>query len=60
MHDGADYTPYEGRELTGWPTTVVLGGKIMVRDGTLTGRKGDGRYRARNRSQFATGLQVAV
>jgi dihydropyrimidinase len=45
LHDGSDYSPYEGLELTGWPTTIVLGGKVMVRDGTLTGDKGDGRYR---------------
>ena len=54
MHDGADYTPYEGMELTGWPTIVVLGGKLMVSDGALVGRKGDGRYRSRDRSYLAT------
>ncbi|MCD1645537.1 dihydropyrimidinase [Aurantimonas coralicida] len=54
MHDGADYTPYEGLELTGWPTIVVLGGKLMVSDGALVGRKGDGRYRSRDRSYLAT------
>ncbi|MBB3934236.1 dihydropyrimidinase [Aureimonas phyllosphaerae] len=47
LHDGADYSPYEGIEIQGWPTTVVLGGKVMVQDGELTGTKGDGRYRAR-------------
>ncbi|TPK67589.1 hypothetical protein FJ546_03385 [Mesorhizobium sp. B2-4-19] len=26
LHDGADYTPYEGLEVTGWPTTVIVGG----------------------------------
>ena len=54
MHDGADYTPYEGLELTGWPTIVVLGGKLMVSDGALVGRKGDGQYRSRDRSCRAT------
>ena len=44
LHDGADYSPYEGTELTGWPTTVILGGKIMIRDGVLEGRKGGGAY----------------
>ncbi|RFB80758.1 dihydropyrimidinase [Methylovirgula sp. 4M-Z18] len=44
LHDGADYTPYEGVTLTGWPTTVLLNGKIMIEDGTLVGRKGDGQY----------------
>ncbi|WP_279482520.1 dihydropyrimidinase [Aureimonas sp. SK2] len=48
LHDGADYSPYEGLEVQGWPTTVVLGGKVMVRDGALVGAKGDGRYRSRS------------
>ncbi|WP_249694961.1 dihydropyrimidinase [Stappia sp. WLB 29] len=51
LHDGADYSPYEGLEITGWPTTVILGGRVMVRDNTLVGAKGDGTYRsARTRS----------
>ena len=51
LHDGADYSPYEGLEVTGWPTTVLLGGRVMVRDNTLVGAKGDGTYRsARTRS----------
>jgi dihydropyrimidinase len=45
LHDGADYSPYEGIEVTGWPTTVILGGHVMIRDGELLGRKGQGRYR---------------
>lgn len=48
LHDGADYSPYEGIEVTGWPTTVILGGRVMVRDGALTGNKGDGTYRSAN------------
>jgi dihydropyrimidinase len=31
-----DYTPYEGREVTGWPRTVVARGRVVVRDGVLT------------------------
>ncbi len=46
LHDGADYSPYEGIEVTGWPTTVILGGRAMVSDGELVGKKGDGTYRA--------------
>ncbi|MCX8995961.1 dihydropyrimidinase [Rhizobiaceae bacterium BDR2-2] len=45
LHDGADYSPYEGLEITGWPTTVILGGRVMICDGELIGRKGDGAYR---------------
>lgn len=50
LHDGADYTPYEGLEVEGWPTTVLLGGKVMVRDSALVGHKGDGSYRSRSRT----------
>lgn len=46
LHDGADYSPYEGMDVAGWPTTVILGGRIMVEDGVLKGKKGDGVYRA--------------
>lgn len=37
LHDGADYTPYEGKTLTGWPVDVILRGKIMIRGGALEG-----------------------
>jgi len=51
LHDGADYTPYEGVEVTGWPTTVILRGRVMIRNGELVGRKGDGQYQtARTRT----------
>ncbi|MVA56671.1 dihydropyrimidinase [Agrobacterium vitis] len=51
LHDGADYSPYEGIPITGWPTTIILGGRIMVRDGKLLGAKGNGAYRpARTRN----------
>ena len=30
LHMASDYTPYEGRKLTGWPTTVVSGGRVVV------------------------------
>lgn len=45
LHDASDYSPYEGMEITGWPQTVVLGGRIVIDRGTLTGKKGQGRYR---------------
>ncbi len=44
LHDGADYTPYEGRTLRGWPVTVLLRGKVMMQDGALVGKRGDGVY----------------
>ncbi|AID34972.1 MULTISPECIES: dihydropyrimidinase [Mesorhizobium] len=47
LHDAADYSPYEGMTVQGWPTTVILGGKIMIENGTLVGEKGSGKYRPR-------------
>jgi len=44
LHDAADYSPYEGLEVRGWPVTTLLRGKVMVRDRVLMAKKGDGRY----------------
>ncbi len=44
LHSAADYTPYEGLEVTGWPTSIILGGKIMINNGKLVGHKGAGSY----------------
>ncbi|MBD0736735.1 amidohydrolase family protein [Streptomyces sp. CBMA29] len=30
LHMATDYTPYEGRTVTGKPTTVVVGGRVVV------------------------------
>lgn len=47
LHDGSDYSPYEGIQVRGWPTTVILGGRIMIEDGVLVGEKSAGQYRPR-------------
>lgn len=44
LHHGADYTPYEGIEVTGWPVSLLVRGRFVVRDGALTGAKGVGRH----------------
>jgi dihydropyrimidinase len=49
LHHGADYTPYEGLEITGWPVATMLRGRFVMRDGKLVGSKGDGRYVSRGR-----------
>ncbi|WP_238120962.1 MULTISPECIES: dihydropyrimidinase [unclassified Xanthobacter] len=53
LADGCDYTPYEGRDITGWPVTTLVRGKVMVRDGQLAGKKGHGVYLQRALSAFA-------
>ncbi len=50
VHDNTGYTPYEGRELTGWPTTVLSRGEPIVDDGTLSARRGRGQFLAREPS----------
>jgi len=46
LHDGSDYSPYEGLEIQGWPITTIVAGTIMVEDGALVGQKGQGTYRS--------------
>ena len=43
LHE-SDYTPWEGHEVTAWPSLTVLRGKIMVEDGTFHAAEDDGRY----------------
>lgn len=32
-----DYTPYEGRRVTGWPDVVMLRGHVVFADGEPVG-----------------------
>ena len=47
LKDGSDDTPYEGLEITGWPVTTLVRGKVMVREGALEGAKDSGSYLSR-------------
>lgn len=42
LHDNAGYTPYEGRSITGWPTTVLSRGRVVVDHGVLNAERGSG------------------
>lgn len=53
LGDGSDYTPYEGIDITGWPVTTLVRGRVMVRDGMLEGAKGFGTHLARGISAYA-------
>jgi dihydropyrimidinase len=44
LHHGADYTPYEGLQVTGWPVRVILRGATIVNGERLEGDKGFGIY----------------
>jgi dihydropyrimidinase len=44
LHMNVDYNPYEGRQVTGVPDTVVSRGRIVIEDGKFVGRKGGGSF----------------
>ena len=44
QHDNMDYTPFEGREVTGWPVTVLTRGERVIDSGKLVARNGQGRF----------------
>ncbi len=56
LHDLAGYTPYEGKKITGWPTTVINRGRIVVSENTLQVEPGSGEFLARESSEFAAPL----
>jgi dihydropyrimidinase len=44
LHDNMDYTPYEGREVTGWPVITLSRGETVWRDGEVVGAPGRGAF----------------
>jgi len=44
LHDRVGYTPYEGRELRGWPVTVLSRGRVVVDEGELRAERGSGAF----------------
>jgi len=49
QHDNMDYTPYEGRALTGWPVTVLSRGERVINGGKLVAEPGRGQFIKRDR-----------
>ena len=43
LHMATDYTPYEGIEVSGWPETVIVGGRVVVEGGRLADAVAPGR-----------------
>jgi dihydropyrimidinase len=50
-HDQTGYTPYKGRQLTGWPVTVLSRGEIIIENGKFAAARGRGRFLAREPSE---------
>jgi dihydropyrimidinase len=53
MRHGADYTPYQGMAIIGWPVMTVLRSAVVVEDGRLFGAKRAGRSLERDLSPYA-------
>ncbi len=47
LHEAADWTPYEGMTVNGWPATTISRGEVIVENGQFVGRRGHGRFVAR-------------
>ena len=46
LHSNADYSVYDGRQVTGWPVLTLRRGEIVFRDGQILGQPGSGRVLA--------------
>ena len=44
LHHSSDYTPYEGREVSGAVRSTIVRGSFVVRDGRFVGTRGFGRF----------------
>jgi dihydropyrimidinase len=44
LHMRVDYSPLEGREVTGFPSVVMQRGNVLARDGKWQGKAGAGRF----------------
>jgi len=44
LHQFADYTPYEGWQITGYPILTMLRGNVVMQDGKLLVDSGVGKY----------------
>ena len=54
LHHAADYTPYEGLRVTGWPVQIILGGEIAAGHGARQNPQARGSYLSREKSSLCT------
>jgi dihydropyrimidinase len=60
VKDRAGYTPWKGRTVKGWPTTVLLRGEVLVADDELKAKPGSGQFLARKAGKAAEPLGRAT
>lgn len=53
MHHGADYIPYEGMQVTGFPVMTLLRGEVVMEEGKVLAQPGQGRFLKRRISPYA-------
>jgi dihydropyrimidinase len=58
IHGHADYTAYEGFEITGCPVCTISRGEVILRDGVFSGRPGRGKFIPRERSLFQNSVSA--
>lgn len=56
LQHGVDYTPYEGREVTGWPVMTLRRGEVVMQDGEMVAAEGSGQFLARGPYELARPL----
>jgi dihydropyrimidinase len=44
LHDAMDYTPYEGKQIKGWPVITLVRGEPVAEGGEFIGKAGQGRF----------------
>jgi dihydropyrimidinase len=67
MQSAIDYTPYEGREVTGWPVATIRRGDVVMEDGRVRAEPGSGQFLPRGpypmiapRGRLADGFDMAA
>lgn len=55
MQHAIDYTPYEGRAVTGWPVMVLRRGEVVMEGDVVTAEPGSGEYLPRGPYPLAQG-----
>jgi len=54
LQHGADYTPYEGLDIRGWPVRLLVRGKSIMDGNSLVGGTCSGEYLPRGRSALVS------
>jgi dihydropyrimidinase len=59
LQHGADYTPYEGLEIQGWPVRLLVRGQTIMERGSVVDA-GQGQYQSRKRSNLTADTNSAA